>query len=49
VQDTDEALGDALGKLYVEKTFGADGKARMKAMIDALTAALARTSSRCPG
>jgi predicted metalloendopeptidase len=40
VQDTDEALGDALGQLYVEKTFGADGKARMKAMIEALTAAL---------
>jgi putative endopeptidase len=40
VQSTDRALGDALGQLYVEKTFGADGKARMKAMIEALTAAL---------
>jgi endothelin-converting enzyme/putative endopeptidase len=40
VQATDRALGDALGQLYVERTFGADGKARMKAMIEALTAAL---------
>ncbi len=40
VQATDRGLGDALGQLYVEKTFGADGKARMKAMIEALTAAL---------
>jgi len=40
VQATDRALGDALGQLYVEKTFGADGKARMKKMIEALTAAL---------
>ena len=40
VQATDRALGDALGQLYVEKTFGADGKARMRAMIDAITAAL---------
>ena len=40
VQATDRALGDDLGRLYVEKTFGADGKARMKKMIEALTAAL---------
>ena len=40
VQATDRALGDALGQLYVEKTFGADGKGRMKKMIEALTAAL---------
>jgi predicted metalloendopeptidase len=40
VQATDRALGDALGRLYVEKTFGAEGKARMKEMIAALTAAL---------
>ena len=39
-QATDRALGDALGQLYVEKTFGAFGKARMHTMIDALTAAL---------
>ena len=40
VQSTDRALGDALGQLYVEKTFGADGKARMAKMIDAITVAL---------
>ncbi len=40
VQATDRGLGDALGQLYVERTFGAEGKARMKAMIQALTAAL---------
>jgi len=40
VQATDRALGDALGQLYVEKTFGADGKARMKSMIDAITEAM---------
>ena len=40
VQATDRGLGDALGQLYVEKTFGPDGKARMRKMIDALTAAL---------
>jgi putative endopeptidase len=40
VQATDRALGDDLGRLYVERTFGADGKARMKKMIEALTAAL---------
>jgi endothelin-converting enzyme/putative endopeptidase len=40
VQATDRALGDALGQLYVEKTFGADGKARMARMIEAITAAM---------
>ena len=40
VQATDRGLGEALGQLYVEKTFGAEGKARMKVMIEALTAAL---------
>jgi len=40
VQSTDRALGDALGRLYVEKTFGADGKARMAAMIEAITTAM---------
>ena len=40
VQATDRDLGDALGKIYVDRTFGADGKARMNKMIEALTAAL---------
>jgi len=40
VQATDRDLGDALGHLYVEKAFGADSKARINAMVTALTAAL---------
>jgi putative endopeptidase len=40
VQSTDRALGDDLGRLYVEKTFGPDARARMGKMIEALTAAL---------
>jgi predicted metalloendopeptidase len=40
VQATDRALGDALGRLYVEKTFGPEGKARMRQMIEAITFAL---------
>ncbi len=40
VQSTDEALGDALGQLYVEKKFGADDKARMGRMIESITAAM---------
>ena len=40
VRATDNDLGDALGQLYVERTFGADGKARMRAMIEAITAAM---------
>ncbi|HVQ31482.1 MAG TPA: M13 family metallopeptidase, partial [Vicinamibacteria bacterium] len=40
VQAADRDLGDALGQLYVEKTFGASGRARMSTMIDAITAAM---------
>jgi putative endopeptidase len=36
----DANLGEALGQIYVEKAFGADSKARMKALVDALTVAL---------
>ena len=36
VDATDGALGEALGQQYVEETFGADGKARMLKMVDAL-------------
>ena len=49
VQATDRALGDASAELYVEKTFGADGKARMRKMIEALTAALREDIERSPG
>ncbi|HMF90497.1 MAG TPA: M13 family metallopeptidase [Candidatus Angelobacter sp.] len=40
VQTTDGLLGEALGQPYVNETFGADGKARMLKMVDALEAAL---------
>ena len=40
VQTTDGLLGEALGKPYVDETFGADGKARMLKMVNALEAAL---------
>ncbi|MBK5298730.1 MAG: M13 family metallopeptidase [Vicinamibacteria bacterium] len=36
----DNGLGEALGQLYVDKAFGADSKARMTALVDALTVAL---------
>lgn len=45
---TDRALGEALGQLYVDKTFGKDGKARMKVMIDALTEALREDIQELP-
>lgn len=40
VQATDGALGEALGKAYVEETYGADGAARMAEMVNNLTGAL---------
>ena len=40
VQFTDNALGFALGKEYVEKTFGAEGKQRTLQMVHNLEAAL---------
>jgi len=36
VQYTDDDLGEALGRVFVEKTFGADGKERMARMVLAL-------------
>jgi putative endopeptidase len=48
VQATDRAIGDDLGRLYVERTFGADGKARMEKMIEALTAALREDIENLP-
>ncbi len=36
----DDSLGEALGQRYVEATFGADGKARMLKMVDALESSL---------
>jgi putative endopeptidase len=40
VQTTDSLLGEALGKPYVDETFGADGKERMLKMVNALEASL---------
>jgi endothelin-converting enzyme/putative endopeptidase len=42
---TDAALGEALGQIFVERTFGAEGKKRMKEMVANLEAAL-RTDIR---
>jgi putative endopeptidase len=42
VDFTDGELGEALGRKYVEKTFGAEGKARTLKMVDALEKALAQ-------
>ena len=40
VDYTDQQLGEALGKKYVEKTFGAEGKERMLKLVHALETAL---------
>jgi putative endopeptidase len=41
-------LGDAVGKLYVQQTFGAEGKERTLAMVDALEKALAEDINGLP-
>lgn len=40
VKSTDEELGMALGELYVDKTFGPEGKARTLKMVQAIEAAM---------
>jgi len=40
VEATDDAIGEALGQKYVDRTFGAEGKQRMLTMVDALERAL---------
>jgi putative endopeptidase len=40
VSSTDDELGEALGKRYVEEFFGAEGKQRMLKMVDALEKSL---------
>ncbi|MGH9459110.1 MAG: M13 family metallopeptidase [Thermoanaerobaculia bacterium] len=40
VDETDEALGDALGQLYVAENFGVEGKKKMAEIIENLRAAL---------
>ena len=42
VASTDEALGEALGIAYVDKTFGPEGKARTLAMVKEIEQALER-------
>ncbi len=42
VEATDGDLGEALGKVYVERTFGAEGKARTLEMVKAIEAAMGR-------
>ncbi|MDE3154919.1 MAG: M13 family metallopeptidase [Acidobacteriota bacterium] len=48
VRYTDQDLGEALGKAFVAKTFGADGKARTLKMVEALEAALGRDIKDLP-
>jgi endothelin-converting enzyme/putative endopeptidase len=45
---TDNQLGEALGKQYVDKTFGAAGKERTLNMVHALEKALAEDISKLP-
>jgi putative endopeptidase len=40
VAATDNSLGEALGQVYVEKTFGADGKERTLKMVKAIESAM---------
>jgi endothelin-converting enzyme/putative endopeptidase len=48
VEFTDNQLGEALGKKYVEKTFGATGKERTLKMVHALETALAEDIEKLP-
>jgi predicted metalloendopeptidase len=48
VQITDQLLGEALGQPYVAETFGAEGKQRMLAMVNALEKALATDIQELP-
>jgi putative endopeptidase len=41
VEATDSDLGEILGRIYVDRTFGAEGKARTLQMVEAIEAALA--------
>jgi endothelin-converting enzyme/putative endopeptidase len=48
VAQVDAALGEALGKPYVEATFGSDGKERMQRMVVALEKALEKDVRELP-
>ncbi len=45
---TDQQLGEALGQIYVEATFGTEGKERMSKLVAALEAALERDIRELP-
>jgi putative endopeptidase len=42
VRATDNDLGEALGKLFVERYFGPEGKQKMRELVDNVTAAMAQ-------
>ena len=48
VQLTDRLLGEALGRPYVDQTFGAEGKQRMLKMVNALEQALGEDIQQLP-
>ena len=48
INATDSGLGEALGRRYVEATFGTDGKQRTLKMVDALERALQQDISTLP-
>ena len=48
VQLTDRLLGEALGRPYVDQTFGAEGKQRMLKMVNALEQALSEDIQALP-
>jgi putative endopeptidase len=48
VKSTDFSLGMALGKLYVDRTFGADGKERTLKMVQAIEIAMRDDISQLP-
>ena len=48
VAAADADLGEALGQKYVERAFGADGKARTLKMVEALTSALEKDIGELP-
>ncbi|HEY1240869.1 MAG TPA: M13 family metallopeptidase [Bryobacteraceae bacterium] len=48
LQDVDSALGDLLGRKYVESAFGPEAKARIAKLVNALVAALNRDIESLP-
>ncbi len=48
VKSTDDALGMALGKLYVDRTFGTEGKERTLKMVQAIESAMRQDIGQLP-